>query len=47
MFASAHPGRLADGGAVYNVRVGRVGDKAAEVNLHHPCLSFSDPSVKF
>jgi hypothetical protein len=47
MLASAHPGRLADGDVVYSVRVGSVGDKAADVNLHNPCLSFPDPSVKF
>jgi len=47
MFASVHPERLDNGGAVYSVRVGRIGDQAADVNLHHPCLSFPDASVKF
>jgi len=40
MFASLHPGWLTDEGAVYSVCVGRVGDQAADVNLHHPCLFF-------
>jgi hypothetical protein len=47
MFALVHPGRLAEGGAVYSVRVGRAGDQVADVYLHHQCLSFPDPSVKF
>jgi hypothetical protein len=47
MFAFVHPGRLAEGDAVYSVRVSRAGDQAADVNLQHPCLSFPDHSVKF